>query len=100
MDLNQFHFLVGQTIMYCQIIEHDVNHDNTDKVSLFLSCINDSSTLWLLVDVIPPNLIVWSIIGIISNLGEAEELNHKEKEHKLVVSSFFVYILVHTILVL
>ena len=24
MDLNKFHFLVGQTIMYCQIIEHDV----------------------------------------------------------------------------
>lgn len=24
MDLNEFHFLVGQTIMYCQVIEHDV----------------------------------------------------------------------------
>lgn len=24
MELNEFHFLVGQTIMYCQIIEHDV----------------------------------------------------------------------------
>ncbi len=24
MDLNEFHLLVGQTIMYCQIIEHDV----------------------------------------------------------------------------
>lgn len=24
MDLNKFHLLVGQTIMYCQIIEHDV----------------------------------------------------------------------------
>lgn len=24
MDLERFHFLIGQTIMYCQIIEHDV----------------------------------------------------------------------------
>ena len=24
MDLNKFHWLVGQTIMYCQVIEHDV----------------------------------------------------------------------------
>ncbi|MDE6618532.1 MAG: hypothetical protein K2K13_05875 [Clostridiales bacterium] len=24
MDLNHFHLLVGQTIMYCQVIEHDV----------------------------------------------------------------------------
>lgn len=24
MTLNDFHFLVGQTIMYCQVIEHDV----------------------------------------------------------------------------
>ncbi len=24
MELNKFHFLVGQTIMYCQVIEHDV----------------------------------------------------------------------------
>lgn len=26
MELNRFHFMVGQTIMYCQIIEHDVKH--------------------------------------------------------------------------
>ena len=24
MDINEFHFMLGQTIMYCQIIEHDV----------------------------------------------------------------------------
>lgn len=24
MELNEFHFFVGQTIMYCQIIEHDI----------------------------------------------------------------------------
>ncbi len=24
MTLNDFHFMIGQTIMYCQIIEHDV----------------------------------------------------------------------------
>jgi len=24
MELNEFHFMVGQTIMYCQLIEHDV----------------------------------------------------------------------------
>lgn len=43
MDLSDFHFLVGQTIMYCQIIEHDVKriyaamhkgdyYDNLEKV--------------------------------------------------------------------
>lgn len=43
MDLNEFHFLVGQTIMYCQVIEHDVKriyaamhkgdyYENLDKV--------------------------------------------------------------------
>lgn len=43
MDLRDFHFLVGQTIMYCQIIEHDVKriyaaihkgdyYDNLEKV--------------------------------------------------------------------
>lgn len=43
MDLNKFHFLVGQTIMYCQIIEHNIKriyaamhkgdyYDNLSKV--------------------------------------------------------------------
>lgn len=43
MTLEDFHFLVGQTIMYCQIIEHDVKriyaaihkgdyYDNLEKV--------------------------------------------------------------------
>lgn len=43
MNLENFHLLVGKTIMYCQIIEHDVKHiyaamhkgdyyDNLDKV--------------------------------------------------------------------
>lgn len=26
MDLSDFHFLIGQTIMYCQAIEHDMKH--------------------------------------------------------------------------
>ncbi len=26
MTLEDFHFLVGQTVMYCQIIEHDMKH--------------------------------------------------------------------------
>ena len=26
MTLDNFHFMVGQTIMYCQVIEHDVKH--------------------------------------------------------------------------
>ena len=43
MTLNDFHFMVGQTIMYCQVIEHDVKriyaamqfgdfYDNLDKI--------------------------------------------------------------------
>lgn len=43
MTLDRFHFLVGQTIMYCQIIEHDVKciyasmrvgnyYDNLEKI--------------------------------------------------------------------
>lgn len=26
MTLDDFHFMIGQTIMYCQVIEHDVKH--------------------------------------------------------------------------
>ena len=26
MKLDDFHFMIGQTIMYCQVIEHDVKH--------------------------------------------------------------------------
>ena len=43
MTLDDFHFMVGQTIMYCQVIEHDVKriyaamhigdyYDNLDKI--------------------------------------------------------------------
>lgn len=43
MDLEEFHFMLGQTIMYCQVIEHDVKriyasmlkgdyYDNLDKI--------------------------------------------------------------------
>ena len=26
MTLNEFHFMIGQTLMYCQVIEHDVKY--------------------------------------------------------------------------
>lgn len=43
MTLDNFHFLIGQTVMYCQVIEHDVKciyaamhdgdyYDNLDKI--------------------------------------------------------------------
>ena len=43
MTLDDFHFMIGQTIMYCQVIEHDVNriyaamhigdfYENLDKI--------------------------------------------------------------------
>ncbi len=44
MNLEDFHFMLGQTVMYCQLIEHDVKHlyacmhigdfyDNLNKIS-------------------------------------------------------------------
>ena len=58
MDLNKFHLLVGQTIMYCQIIEHDIKriyaamhngdyYDNLAKVEKWTlgKCVQELKTL-------------------------------------------------------
>lgn len=64
------------------------NDGSVDKVDLLKKCIMDTKTLWVLIDVIPPSIFIWYIIGIGTSLSGADEIN-KRKGHYFVITLFF-----------
>lgn len=67
------------------------NDGSVDKVDLLKKCIMDTKTLWVLIDIIPPSIFIWYIIGIGASLSGADEIN-KSKGHYFVITAFFLYL--------
>lgn len=85
-------FISLSLAMLCYIFSYVINGDSSlSKGALLMLCLKDKSTYKVLLDIIPPNIIVWSIIGFIDYLKSKKE-NVIKKSHTVVLVVFIIYL--------